>query len=98
VKLIGKAEEAILQGDPRVSISRLDELTASSKKRKLVTDLIERQRRMALGSLYYFAKYVLDFKDLDTNPHLELCQFVQRWAPTWDTRQLPRRSGSWLPI
>lgn len=85
MKLIGKAEEAILQGDPRVSISRLDELTASSKKRKLVTDLIERQRRMALGSLYYFAKYVLDFKDLDTNPHLELCQFVQRWAPTWDT-------------
>ena len=58
----------------------LDELTALARKRKIYRYLLERQRRMATSSLYYFCKYILHFDDMDVQPHWELCQFLQKWG------------------
>jgi len=33
---------------------------------------------MALSSLYYFAKYVMGFRDMELVPHWELCQFLEK--------------------
>lgn len=33
---------------------------------------------MALSSLYYFAKYVMGFRDMELTPHWELCQFIEK--------------------
>lgn len=35
---------------------------------------------LALSSLYYFNKYVLDYKQMEIVPHLELCNFIQSWG------------------
>lgn len=40
--------------------------------------LLEKQRRMARSSLYYLAKYVLKFVDVELQPHWELCDFLQK--------------------
>lgn len=55
-----------------------DEITESSRRRKLALALLERQRRMATTSLYYFAKYVCGFKDMEIIPHWELCHFLEK--------------------
>jgi phage terminase large subunit-like protein len=39
---------------------------------------------MAKASLYYFCKYILHFSDMATQPHWELCQFLQKWGFTND--------------
>jgi hypothetical protein len=62
------------------SILRIDEWEGESRKKKLAGLLMEKQRRMARGSLYYFTKYILDFPDLEIQPHWELCEFIQKNA------------------
>jgi hypothetical protein len=36
-------------------------------------------RRMAHSSLYYHAKYVMGFKEMELQPHWELCEFLQQY-------------------
>ncbi len=54
------------------------EFTKRQKQNKLYQALLEQKRRMGLSSLYYFAKYILKFSDMELQPHDELCTFIQR--------------------
>lgn len=40
--------------------------------------LMEKQKRQGYESLYYFAKYIIGFSDMERDPHLEVCDFIQR--------------------
>ena len=37
-------------------------------------------KQFALSNLYYFNKNVLSYQQMETQPHLELCQFIQNWG------------------
>jgi phage terminase large subunit-like protein len=39
---------------------------------------------MASSSLYYFAKYVCGFTEMEVQPHWELCRFLQYWGSQKD--------------
>jgi len=38
--------------------------------------LLERVRRLGARSLFYFSKYIIGFRDMEIQPHWELCQFL----------------------
>lgn len=65
-----------------------DEYTERAKKEKLCRLLMERQRRMAGKSLYYFVKYILGYRDLRLLPHWEMCRFIQENGYKHDTMTL----------
>lgn len=54
------------------------EWTPRERRERLAQLLIEKQRRMAFRSLYYFCKYVIGFSEMEMRPHWELCNFIQR--------------------
>jgi hypothetical protein len=62
----------------------LDELSSLARKHKAYRYLLEKKRRMATASLYYFCKYVMHFDDMSLQPHWELCQFLQKWGSSND--------------
>jgi hypothetical protein len=64
--------------NPLISLANLDETTPRQRKEKLYRLLHEKQKRMADASLYYFAKYVCGFADMEVQPHLEVCDWLQR--------------------
>jgi phage terminase large subunit-like protein len=68
----------------------LDEQTSRAKKVKLRRYLLEKKRRMALSSLFYFAKYVLGFSDMEVEPHWELCRFLEKYCYDDKLILLPR--------
>jgi len=39
--------------------------------------MLEKRRRMGQLSLFYFAKYIIGFKDMEVQPHWELCRFLE---------------------
>lgn len=65
--------------DNLVTTLGLDEYDYRLKTDKLYRLLLEKQRRVATKSLYYFSKYVLQFKDIEIEPHWELCNFLQKY-------------------
>jgi hypothetical protein len=55
----------------------LEETTERTKREKLCRLLLEKQKRMADSSLFYFCKYILNFSEMEVKPHYNLCQFLQ---------------------
>lgn len=59
---------------------KLDEMNYRLKKEKLARLLLEKKKRLADRSFYYFSKYVLGNRDMQIQPHWFICQFVQENA------------------
>ena len=55
------------------------------KLKKIPTDqlyqyAVDEQKSLGLESLYYHNKYILGYKDMEAQPHLEMCEFIQTWG------------------
>jgi hypothetical protein len=79
----GKAVSTAIIQSPDVELydmMQMDELDNRGRQVKLHGLLLEKKRRLARNSLYYFCKYVIGFRDMELQPHWELCQFLQTWG------------------
>jgi hypothetical protein len=75
-----RAEVLSLSEDGRISNSDV----GGSK------DLQRIYRDLAKGSLYFFAKAILGYKDFEQTPHKMLCDATQNYADRWQAMFLPR--------
>lgn len=59
---------------------QMDERGQRERLIKLHSLCLEKKRRLSRQSLYYFCKYILGFKDMQLQPHWELCQFLEKYG------------------
>lgn len=57
----------------------LDSLKRSDKEREFILLLRREKASRGLQDLYFFGKHILGYKDMEEEPHREMCDFVQQW-------------------
>jgi len=58
-----------------VSLKRLD------KEKEFIYTLRKEKAQRGLQDLYFFCKYILGYKDMELQPHRDMCDFIQNGFP-----------------